>query len=92
VAGFGGQSELDIEHPAVSEDHDKEAQPATGGTHTQLRFPLPVGLVYAEPEGIVLDPDQEVQGAVRLVFATFAQAASAYGVVSTLYSTSVAFS
>jgi DNA invertase Pin-like site-specific DNA recombinase len=47
----------------------------------QLHFPLPVGFVYAEPEGIVLDPDQEVQGAVRMVFATFAQTASAYGVV-----------
>ena len=47
----------------------------------QLRFPLPVGFVYAEPEGIVLDPDQEVQGAVRLVFTTFGQMASAYGVV-----------
>ena len=47
----------------------------------QLRFPLPVGFVYAEPQGIVLDPDQEVQGAVRLVFTTFGQTASAYGVV-----------
>lgn len=47
----------------------------------QLRFPLPVGLIYAKPEGIVLDPDQEVQGAVRMVFATFGQTASAYGVV-----------
>lgn len=47
----------------------------------QLRFPLPVGFVYAELEGIVLDPDQQVQGAVRLVFATFVQTASAYGVV-----------
>ena len=47
----------------------------------QLRFPLPVGFVYDEPEGIVLDPDQEVQGAVRLVFTTFGQVASAYGVV-----------
>lgn len=47
----------------------------------QLRFPLPVGFVYAEPEGIVLDPDQEVQGAVRLVFTAFEQTASAYGVV-----------
>ena len=47
----------------------------------QLHFPLPVGFVYAEPEGIVLDPDQEVQGAVRLVFTTFGQTASAYGVV-----------
>jgi DNA invertase Pin-like site-specific DNA recombinase len=47
----------------------------------QLRFPLPVGFAYAEPEGVVLDPDQEVQGAVRLVFTTFGQTASAYGVV-----------
>jgi len=47
----------------------------------QLRFPLPVGFVYDDPEGIVLDPDQEVQGAVRLVFDTFGQTASAYGVV-----------
>ena len=47
----------------------------------QLRFPLPVGFVYADPEGIVLDPDQEVQGAVRLVFTAFGQTASAYGVV-----------
>lgn len=47
----------------------------------QLRFPLPVGFVHAEPEGIVLDPDQQVQGAVRLVFTTFGQTASAYGVV-----------
>ncbi len=47
----------------------------------QLRFPLPVGFVYAEAEGIVLDPDQEVQGAVRLVFSSFGQTASAYGVV-----------
>ena len=47
----------------------------------QLRFPLPVGFVYAGPEGIVLDPDQEVQGAVRLVFTAFGQTASACGVV-----------
>ena len=47
----------------------------------QLRFPLPVGFIHAQPEGIVLDPDQEVQGAVRLVFTTFGQTASAYGVV-----------
>jgi DNA invertase Pin-like site-specific DNA recombinase len=47
----------------------------------QLRFPLPVGFVYDEPGGVVLDPDQEVQSAVRLVFSTFGQLASAYGVV-----------
>jgi DNA invertase Pin-like site-specific DNA recombinase len=33
----------------------------------ELRFPLPVGFVY-DDDRIVLDPDQEVQGAVRAVF------------------------
>ena len=47
----------------------------------QLRFPLPVGFVAGEPGGIVLDPDQEVQGAVRMVFTAFGQTGSAYGVV-----------
>ena len=48
----------------------------------ELRFPLPVGFVYGEdPGGVVLDPDAEVQNAVRLVFSVFRQAGSAYGVV-----------
>ena len=48
----------------------------------ELRFPLPVGLVYGdEPGNILLDPDIEVQNAVRLVFAIFRQTGSAYGVV-----------
>jgi DNA invertase Pin-like site-specific DNA recombinase len=47
----------------------------------ELRFPLPVGLVHAESAGTVLDPDQEVQGAVRMVFDSFRQTGSAYGVV-----------
>ena len=45
----------------------------------QLRFPLPVGLCWEE-EQIVLDPDQEVQGVVRLVFQFFHETGSAYGV------------
>lgn len=49
----------------------------------ELRFPLPVGLVYGEePGSILLDPDTEVQNAVRLVFAIFRQTGSAYGVVA----------
>ena len=36
----------------------------------ELRFPLPVGLVF-DGDKIVLDPDQEVQGAVRAVFTLF---------------------
>lgn len=48
----------------------------------ELRFPLPVGLVYGdEPAKVVLDPDIEVQNAVRLVFSTFRTTGSAYGVV-----------
>ena len=46
----------------------------------ELRFPLPVGLVF-DGDKIVLDPDQEVQGAVRAVFELFEQESSAYGVV-----------
>ena len=35
----------------------------------ELHFPLPVGFVF-EGDKIVLDPDQEVQGAVRMIFAS----------------------
>ena len=45
----------------------------------QLRFPLPVGLCWQEDQ-IVLDPDQEVQGVLRLVFQFFCETGSAYGV------------
>ena len=47
----------------------------------ELRFTLPVGLCYEEGGGVVLDPDAEVQGAVRLLFETFRETGSAYGVV-----------
>jgi DNA invertase Pin-like site-specific DNA recombinase len=46
----------------------------------ELRFPLPVGLVFVDDK-IALDPDQEVQGAVRTVFELFDSEGSAYGVV-----------
>jgi DNA invertase Pin-like site-specific DNA recombinase len=45
-----------------------------------LRFALPVGLVF-DGDNIVLDPDQEVQGAVRTLFELFEQESSAYRVV-----------
>jgi len=47
----------------------------------ELRFPLPVGLCNDSEGHTILDPDQEVQGAVRLLFATFRQTGSAYAVV-----------
>ena len=46
----------------------------------ELHFPLPVGFVF-EGDKIVLDPDQEVQGAVRMIFSSFQQMGSAFGVV-----------
>ncbi|TIU23468.1 MAG: recombinase family protein, partial [Mesorhizobium sp.] len=46
----------------------------------ELRFPLPVGFVFDDDQ-IVLDPDQEVQGAVRAVFEFFTREGSAYAVV-----------
>jgi DNA invertase Pin-like site-specific DNA recombinase len=47
----------------------------------ELRFPLPVGLTYDDQGHTVIDPDEEVQGAVRLVFTTFRSSGSAYAVV-----------
>ena len=47
----------------------------------ELRFPLPVGLCYDDQDRTVLDPDDEVRGAVQLVFNLFDEAGTAYGVV-----------
>jgi DNA invertase Pin-like site-specific DNA recombinase len=46
-----------------------------------LRFRLPVGLQYDLMGKVVLDPDEEVQAAVRLIFALFEQYGSALAVV-----------
>jgi DNA invertase Pin-like site-specific DNA recombinase len=56
----------------------------------ELRFPLPVGFVY-DGDKIVLDPDQEVQGAVRAVFELFAQENSAYRVVQRFHQLGLRF-
>jgi DNA invertase Pin-like site-specific DNA recombinase len=55
-----------------------------------LRFPLPVGLVF-DGDNIVLDPDQEVQGAVRTVFELFEKESSAYRVVQRFYQLGLLF-
>jgi DNA invertase Pin-like site-specific DNA recombinase len=47
----------------------------------ELRFPLPVGYVFDEAERIVKDPDDQVRGAITMVFSAFRQTGSAYGVV-----------
>src|SRR5262245_31286805 len=47
----------------------------------ELRFPLPVGYCYDEEGRIIVDPDEEVRGAVGLVFRLFRETGSAFGVV-----------
>lgn len=47
----------------------------------ELRFPLPVGLCYDDDGRIVTDPDDEVRGAVQLVFRLFQETGSVYAVV-----------
>jgi len=45
----------------------------------ELEMGPPVGLVYRSDGVIDLDPDAEVQGAIRLVFETFERTGSAVG-------------
>ena len=58
MKGTFAQAELHIIRARL---HGGKLNKASRG---DLRFPLPVGLVYDEDK-IVLDPDREVQGAVR---------------------------
>src|SRR6202451_651546 len=48
----------------------------------ELRTPLPVGRLHDDAGDVVIDPDAEVQAAIRDVFAAFAACGSAYGVVA----------
>ena len=48
----------------------------------ELRFPLPVGFIYDDEGNTVIDPDAEVQAAVRDLFAAFRAGGSAYQVVA----------
>lgn len=47
----------------------------------ELKSALPVGLCYDDSDRIVPDPDEEVRGAVALVFRLFEETGSAYAVV-----------
>src|SRR5580704_15528779 len=47
----------------------------------ELHFPLPVGLCYGEEGQVVLDPDEEVRGAVALVFRLFRETGTAFAVM-----------
>src|SRR3989442_8554042 len=47
----------------------------------ELRFPLPVGFCYDVESRIILDPDEEVRGAVGLVFRLFRETGTAFAVM-----------
>lgn len=47
----------------------------------QLRFRPPIGYIYHTDDELVLDPDEQVQEAIRLVFETFETLGSGLGVV-----------
>src|SRR6266702_2793598 len=72
--------------PAWAEEHHERGRAARArrpaAERGELRFPLPVGYVYDDDGGTVIDPDQEVSTAVADVFATFRARGSAYGVVA----------
>src|SRR5215470_5608000 len=74
IKGTFAQAELHIIRARL---HGAKLNKAQKG---ELRISLPVGFVY-DDDRIVLDPDQEVQGAVRAVFELFAREGTAYGVV-----------
>lgn len=47
----------------------------------ELELPLPIGLLYQEDGSVGLDPDQQIQSAIRFIFDTFSQVGSAMAVV-----------
>jgi hypothetical protein len=49
----------------------------------ELKLPLPVGLVYDALDRVAVDPDQQVQQAVHLLFRTFRRTGSAWQTVRT---------
>jgi DNA invertase Pin-like site-specific DNA recombinase len=49
----------------------------------ELETPLPIGLVYGADGRVALDPDQQIQGTVRLFFETFRRVGSAIATVKT---------
>jgi DNA invertase Pin-like site-specific DNA recombinase len=48
----------------------------------ELASPLPVGFIYDEQKRVRLDPDQQVQQAIHLVFETFRRTGSAFSIVT----------
>jgi DNA invertase Pin-like site-specific DNA recombinase len=84
MKGTFAQAELHIIRALL---HGGKLNKASRG---ELRFALPVGLIF-EDHKIVLDPDREVQNAVRMIFALFEQEGTAYGVVRRVHERGLLF-
>jgi DNA invertase Pin-like site-specific DNA recombinase len=74
LKGTMSQAELHLMHSRLQGGKLNKAQKG------ELRFPLPVGFCFDEEGRFILDPDEEVRHVIRLLFQTFAQTRSAYGV------------
>lgn len=74
LSGIMSEAEL---HQIRMRLHQGERQKAARG---ELRLPLPAGLAY-DRGAIVLNPDEEVQARLNLVFAKFRELQSARGVM-----------
>lgn len=47
----------------------------------ELKCPIPIGFAYTAAGKVILDPDQQIQKSIRLVFGTFRRIGSASGTV-----------
>jgi DNA invertase Pin-like site-specific DNA recombinase len=75
LSGIMSEAEL---HQIRMRLHQGERQKAARG---ELRLPLPAGLAYDRAGTITLNPDEEVQARLLLVFAKFRELQSARGVM-----------
>jgi DNA invertase Pin-like site-specific DNA recombinase len=75
LSGIMSEAEL---HQIRMRLHQGERQKASRG---ELRLPLPAGLAHDRSGGIILNPDEEVQARLLLVFAKFRELQSARGVM-----------
>ncbi len=75
LSGIMSEAEL---HQIKVRLHQGERQKAARG---ELRLPLPAGLTHGRDGGVTLNPDEEVQERVRLVFAKFRELRSAKAVM-----------
>ena len=78
LSGIMSEAEL---HQIKVRLHQGERQKAARG---ELRLPLPAGLAHRPGGGIILNPDEEVQARLRLVFARFRELQSAKAVMRAL--------